>query len=743
MGQTRNAVYLQEISFFDARVFISASILAGLFSLPSPVSAQDVTTLPTVNVVAERPGEGPAQAASEENLSGADINSRQFARPAEALEATPGLVITQHSGEGKANQYFLRGFNLDHGTDLAITLDGMPMNMRTHAHGQGYSDLNFLIPELIDNMNIRKGPYFADQGDFAAAGALSIDLINFVEKPMAEVTIGSFGYRRFLGIASAKMGEGNVLFAGEVGHYDGPWTHPDGMQKYNGVVRYSQGDRENGLSITAMGYTNSWGSTDQIPNRAVSSGLIGLYGSLDPTDGGNTWRGSLSGRWAQTDKDGNSRVDAYAVRSSLNLWNNFEYYLSDPDNGDQFHQRDLRTLGGFSASHTFNGSFGTMPMETTIGLQSRYDDIKVALTNTVNRTFLSNIRTDYVTESSVGVYAQNTVHWTDWLRTTVGWRGDLINADVKSIFDANNSGKARASLGSPKLAIVFGPFEKTEFFINAGYGLHSNDARGATITEVPTSVPGSGDSLAASPLLVRQEGAEIGLRTKFIEGLESSVSLFYLHSNSENVFSGDAGDTSPTGPTRRIGVEFTNDYRPVSWAKFEADLALSQSRFLNYDAAQAAFYNSLAGYPQAQIGNAAGYNVPGAAGAVASLGVTLGEAKGWFGGVHYRYFGPRPLTEDGVFKSPPLGLLNANVGYRFDNGWSVRLEGLNLTNSKSDQITYAYGSLLKSDSLFALCFPAGGGPALAPQAVCSNGVMDYVKHPTEPFSVRLTLAGGF
>ena len=711
----------------------AAILLLGALMSGSPAGAQE--QLAPIDVIAERPGEGPTNAASERNLEGSEVNQRIFTRPAEALEATPGLLVTQHSGEGKANQYFLRGFNLDHGTDLAITMDGMPMNMRTHAHGQGYSDMNFLIPELIGNMNVRKGPYFANQGDFASAGALSIDLINFVEKPVAQVTVGSFGYRRLLGIGSTKLGEGNLLIAGEIGAYNGPWTNPDDLRKLNAVVRYSQGDATNGFSVTGMAYSNRWNSTDQVPARAVSSGLIGIYGALDPTDGGNNWRYSLSGRWARTSAESASRVDVYAVRSSLNLYNNFEFFLSDPVNGDQFHQRDLRSIGGLSASHTINSVFGALPMETTVGVQSRFDDIKVALTNTVQRQFLSNTRTDLVTESSLGVYAQNTIHWTDWFRSTLGWRGDIYSTRVNSIFDPANSGHATAVMGSPKLALVFGPFAKTEFFVNAGYGFHSNDARGVTIKEAPNDPTTPVDS---SPFLVRTKGAEIGARTKIVENLESSLAFFVLEAKSENVFSGDAGDTSPSGPTRRLGIEWNNDYRPVSWLSFEADFAISRARFLRYDNAQADTYNSLAGWPQAQIGTAPGYNVPGAAGAVATLGLTLGEKTGWFGGARYRFFGPRPLTEDGAFRSPATGLLSAQVGYRFQNGWRLQLDGYNLTNSKSDQISYAYGSMLKTDSLFGLC--AANVP---PAAVCQNGVMDRVLHPVEPLAVRLTIAGTY
>ena len=665
----------------------------------------------------------PAASASEQNVSGADVNARPFSRPAEALEVVPGLIVTQHSGDGKANQYFLRGFNLDHGTDLAIQVDDMPVNMRSHAHGQGYADLNFLIPELISSVNIRKGPYFADEGDFSSVGAVHINLLDSI-KSMASVTAGSFGYVRGFGVTSTRIGDGTLLVAGEAAAYKGPWDNPDDLRKLNSVVRYSQGTAQDGFSLTAMAYANKWNSTDQIPSRAIASGQIGLYGALDPSDGGNADRFSLSGRWAQSDEAGSSKANFYVIKSSLNLWNNFTYFLSDPVNGDQFHQHDDRILGGVNASHIFKSQFAGLPMETEIGVQNRYDDIRLDLNNAVQRQFLSPIRSDAVREGSLGVFVQNTLHWTNWLRTIAGWRGDFYQTSVNSFFTPANSGSASAFIGSPKFNVVLGPFAKTEFFFNAGEGFHSNDARGVTITESPTD----GTALASSPLLVRTKGAEVGLRTKAVPGLTSSVSLFRLDSASEILFLGDAGGTAASRPSRRYGIEWSNDYRPLPWLSLEADIAATHARFIGDDPDQAALYASLAGFPAAQTGNAPGNYIPGAPDVIASAGITLGEKTGWFSALRYRYFGPRPLTEDGAFVSPATGLLNGRLGYRFDNGWRIQFDAFNLLNSRSDQITYAYGSLLKSDSLFAMCFPSSGIPA-APAAVCQTGVMDRVLHP--------------
>ena len=674
--------------------------------------------------------------ASQISIAGDTLNARPITRPGEILEAVPGLIVTQHSGEGKANQYFLRGYNLDHGTDMAIWVDDIPINMRTHAHGQGYSDLNWLIPETINSVDVRKGPYFADEGDFGSAGNLHIGLIDRANKSIAQVTTGSFGYRRLFGMGSTKVGEGTLLVAGEAGTYNGPWDNPDEMRKLNGLVRYTQGTALDGFSITGMAYSNHWNSTDQVPQRAFASGQIGRFGAEDPTDGGNTDRFSLSARIAGTDDAGSWRANAYVVKSSLDLFNNFTYFLDHPTLGDQFHQRDDRILAGASASRTLDGSFAGLPMQTTFGVQTRYDAIDLALTDTYQRGFLSNVRSDRVGEASVGVYAQSTVRWTDWLRTTLGWRGDYYDAKVTSLFDANNSGRAIATIGSPKFTMVVGPFNKTELFLGAGFGMHSNDARGATITEDPSD---PSTKLSASPLLVRTKGAEVGVRTKVIPGLDSSVSLFLLDQASEIVFSGDAGDTSASRASRRYGVEWTNIYRPKPWLELDADLALTHARFVGYDSDQAAVFDSLTGFPQAQIGNAPGNYIPNAPAMVASAGITVGEKTGWFGTLRWRYLASSPLTEDNAFLSQAVSVFNGRVGFRADNGWRIQLDVLNLLNANTNQISYAYGSLIKTDSLYRLCFPA----QITPAAVCANGVMDRVVHPIEPLAVRLTVAGSF
>jgi len=675
--------------------------------------------------------------ASSMTVSGEDLNARPVTRPGELLEAAPGLMVIQHADAGKANQYYLRGWNLDHGTDLATFWDDIPINLPTHAHGQGYTDLNWLIPETVSGLDIRKGPYWADVGDFENAGNLHISVLDTVPHNIESVTVGSFGYQRYLTLGSTPVGGGNLLWAGEFDTYDGPWTNSDDSKKFSGLLRYSQGTATDGFTLTGMAYTNVWNMTEQNALRAYTTGQIGLYGEIDPTDGGNTDRFSLSGRVAQTTDDGSWKANAYIVKYNVDLFNDFTWSLNDPVNGDQFHQHDDRIYGGGGASRTFVGTFAGLPEETVLGVQGRDDDINIQLNNTIQRQFLSNTLVDHVNEGNAAIYAENTVHWTNWLQSVVGWRGDYYAASVDSMLQPANSGNPQEAIGSPKFRMVVGPFANTEFFLGAGMGYHSNDARGTVTTEVPgdpTTPQGE------TPFLVRSRGAEVGVRTKAIPNLDSSVSLFYIHQDSELFFDGDEGTTTPGLPSQRTGVEFTNDYRPASWVHIDANLALSRARFLGYDETQAELYQSLAGYPQAQIGNAPGNYVYNAPWMIASAGLTLGEKTGWFSGLRWRYISERPLTEDGTFQSPAMNIVNGEVGYRFDNGWRIQIDALNLLNSATDQVTYAYGSLLTTDALYSMCYPAHG-PSTVPAAVCGNGVMDYSYHPIEPLAFRLTLAG--
>ncbi|RAI59978.1 TonB-dependent receptor [Roseicella frigidaeris] len=657
------------------------------------LAAAQTLTLPPLEVTDAAPEPDPA--ASAHDVPREEIAARPIARTGEVLEAAPGLIVTQHSGEGKANQYFLRGFNLDHGTDLAIQIDGMPVNMPTHAHGQGYADTNFLIPELLDGIRVRKGPYYADDGDFATAGSLRLGLVNTLDRPILQGTVGSFGYWRGLAAGSTALGAGRLLGAVEATTYDGPWDRPDALRRANGMLRYSQGTELDGVSLTGMAYAGRWHSTDQVAARAFSEGLIDRFGTLDPTDGGRARRASLSGRWARTGDYGTTRVSAYAIRSTLDLYNNFTYFLDDPVNGDQFLQRDRRWILGGEATHSLPWTLFGRAAETRIGVQARHDAIRLGLFRSASRSLLSTVREDRVEQHSLGVFSDTVIRPLDWLRLTGGLRGDWVGGRVRSD-TAANSGEAGEWIASPKLGLVLGPWWATELFLNAGTGFHSNDLRGATIQVDPNDrlTP-----LSRVPLLVRARGAEIGIATRAIPDLDSRLAVFALTLGSEILFVGDAGTTEASRPSRRLGIEWTNHYRPLPWLGLDLDVSATRARFSD--------------------GEGAGRHIPGAPNLVMAAGVTLDRGLGWFGTARLRYFGARPLTEDDSERSRATALVNARIGYRFANGLQAFLDAYNLFNIKASQIDYFYASRL---------------PGEPPE-----GIADRHFHPVEPLAVRFSL----
>jgi outer membrane receptor protein involved in Fe transport len=649
---------------------------------------------PTENLV------GIAQAASQGAITARQLDERPLMRDGEVLEAVPGVIVTQHSGEGKANQYFLRGFNLDHGTDFATVVAGMPVNIPTHAHGQGYSDLNFLIPELVSGVQFSKGPYYADQGDFATAGSSNINYANMLAKPVAHVEAGGGGYARALFAASPPLGAGHLIAALEVAHNDGPWGHPDEYRKVNGVLRYSQGDTVNGFSLTAMGYHGAWNSTDQIPERAISSGLIDRFGTIDPSDGGHTYRysGTVDWQHGSSHGDASTRVTAYGIGYDLDLFSNFTFDLNDPVRGDQIEQADHRFISGGKVSHRRVTRWGNHTIQNTVGVQLRNDYItNVGLYHTQARVRLDTRSQAGVLETTGGVFAQNEIEWTPWLRTVAGVRADASRFRVNAL-DTVNSGTASAGLVSPKGGATVGPWKGTEFYINAGMGFHSNDARGTTITRDADDNP-----IGRVTPLVRAKGAEIGLRTVAIPHLQSTVSVWMLRLDSELVFSGDDGTTQPSRPSARRGVEWANYYSPKKWLVFDGDVSWSRARFSTFDPV--------------------GQYVPEAVDTVVSAGATIDGYRRTFGSLRWRYFGPRALLEDNTVQSKATSLINLQGGYRVAKNLRLALDVFNVVNAADSDIDYFYTSRLPGEPFV--------------------GVADVHTHPVLPRTARLNIVVGF
>ncbi|MGK5041088.1 TonB-dependent receptor [Janthinobacterium sp. GB1R12] len=674
-------------------------LVAGAGKAAAPEAASSTDASRTVRVTGHYDNAvGTSDAASQGVITNELIVNRPALRTGELLEFVPGLIVTQHSGDGKANQYFLRGFNLDHGTDFATYVDGMPVNMRTHAHGQGYSDLNFLIPELVQRIDYKKGPYFAGEGDFASAGAARIRLADRLPQGQASVSVGQHGYVRAVVADSLDAGPGTLLYGLEVNRNNGPWDVPERVRKVSGVLRYSQGTQDDGFSVTAMAYKNSWNATDQVPLRAVESGQIGRFGSLAPSDGGDTSRASLSYAMRQRTENRVFEFDAYLIRSQLELNSDFTYFLADPAAGDQFQQSERRTVAGVNASESWNTQLFGLPLRNKLGVQARYDRLSpVGLYNTVDRVRQSTIREDRVREASVGLYGENTVQWLPWLRSVAGVRYDAYRFNVASSI-AGNSGAASGHVVSPKLSLILGPWSKTEFFVNYGEGFHSNDARGTTQTRLPDGTP----STPVTPL-VPTKGMELGARTEWLPGLQSSLALWRLDVASELLFVGDAGETQPSRASRRHGIEWNNHYVAAPWLLFDLDLAASRSRYTQNDPA--------------------GNFIPGSIDKVASFGVTVTDRGPWSGALQLRYFGPRPLIEDNSVRSASTTLAYARLAYQLDRRTRLSLDVFNLFNKQASDIDYYYASRLPGEA--------------------QDGVGDRHFHPVEPRSARLTLSYAF
>ncbi|MEK8050162.1 TonB-dependent receptor [Ideonella sp. DXS22W] len=652
-------------------------------------------------------GVGSSDAASQGVIRAELLKSRPALRPGEVLEFVPGVIVTQHSGDGKANQYFLRGFNLDHGTDFATSVDGMPVNMPTHGHGQGYADLNFLIPELVDRIAYRKGPYFARGGDFSAAGAADIVYRTRFDAPWVQATLGPDAYRRLVAAGSGDVGPGvTALAAVESMGNDGPWTLREGLRRRNGVFTLSGGTPAQGWQASAMAYTAHWRATDQVPESLLGQPydgrVFGRFDTLDTSDGGETSRASLSGQWHRVSEAGTTRIAAYAMRYRLQLWSNFTYALERPDTGDQFSQRDRRSVLGLAASHAVEHAVAGWEARSEWGLQWRHDRIGVALYDTQARQVLGVTRDDTVRQAMLGVHGQTALTFNPWLRGLFGLRADHLQARVDShagAFAAANSGRASAVQWSPRASLVFGPFARTEFFVNAGRGLHSNDARGMT----QQADPRTGAAADRVQPLVASRGQELGLRTEALPGLQSSLALWRLDSASELVYVGDAGSTEAAQASRRHGVEFNNRWQPWRWLLVDADLAWTHARFAD------------------------GGRIPNAVDRVASLSATLRELGPWSASLGWRYLGSGALVEDNSVRSTPAITADLRLSHTLPAAWgfgrdsALTVDVFNLFNRRVDDIQYAYTSRLP-----------GGDPWFGRHV-----------HPAEPRTLRVTLRLGF
>ena len=764
----------------SARVRSSASVpdaTPKASPAPCPTAASALRTIGRAEALGRRANlVGKALSASTGTIAQDQIATRPLLRPGEVLESIPGLIISQHSGGGKANQYYLRGFQLDHGTNLEAVVDGVPVNLGSHAHGQGYSDINYLIPELVSYVEFEKGTYFADQGDFAVAGGYRLFYRNTIA-PTTEFTLGDYGYDRILHADSVNVGSGKLLYAVEIAHDNGSYVRPDEYHRYNGVLRYSHSSGPDELAVTGIAYNGAFDSTDQIPQRLVSAGRLSRYGYIDPSDGGNTYRYALSGQLAHTDPNGATKFNLYGVDSLLDLFSNFTYNYFDANDyfnvtrnpitcnpayatctpntgakprtnayqsycpandsapvgarphsvvptpfafacGDQREQVDKRLYYGFDTSR----SFVTARSETTVGAGLRNDNAPVVglyLTNDKQRFANGTLSSDHVTNTSEYAYVQSRFLVGSKLRVTPGLRFDRFDYGVGA-FDPANSGTAKEGVLDPKLALAYASSPHDEFYADYGESFHSNDARGVIGDHDPqthASFDSTGAPLAFNSPLTRAVGYELGYRYASPK-IATTASAFRLIVANELIFDGDHGTTSVGGPDVRQGFELSNFYTPTKALAFDADLATTTARFLTDPLHQ-------------------GTGVPESLAAVVSTGATVDEPH-YGASLRMRYFGPRVLDTQGDATSPPSMVFNAQVTAKLRARTSLTFDMFNILNAAVPDVTYYYGSWLKSDA----ANPALANDPTVNPALGGGGVNDYHFHPSQARTVRLTLSTG-
>jgi outer membrane receptor protein involved in Fe transport len=689
----------------------SAARAADDAAAASPVVSEVVVTASRQDLL------GVATTASQGSVTQQELSLRPVYRVGQLLESTPGLVVTAHSGEGKANQYLVRGFNLDHGTDIANFVDDMPVNRPTNTHGQGYSDVNFEIPELAEGLDFTKGPYYAAIGDFGAVASTHLKLADEVPSQLA-VAAGSFGIYNLFAGGTHRFGEDDRIVGGlYYGHLDGPFDHPDNFRKVAGELRYSHGDRLDGYSATLMYYKGDGNFTTDQPIRAIQQGLIDRFGTLDPTDGSSSERISLSGHYGATGDGWKLSSSAYYIHSRMTLWNDFTHFLDDPVNGDQEAQNETRDTYGGQLSLALDRRFGSIDNEFVVGFQARRDTAYVDRRHTKARQVLDYCEVsqadgpatpaaavngactaDNVRLLDLGAYVEDTTHWTPWLRTILGLREEYYQASDHSLI-SGFSGSGHQSLAQPKGSIVFGPFFQTELYLSAGRGFHSDDVRGVFGTVPLEGVPGLAGK---TPLLAPATGEEVGLRTNIVPKLSVQVALFQEDFQSELAYNADAGQDEASAPSRRQGVEISAEYRPFRWMELNADLAFSKAR---YHADAATLANFGLGGPF--IANAPAF--------IGSFGVLVDNLGPWFGGLQWRDLGKYPISDGDEFpQDKGYSEINLDIGYEFSAHLKAQLTIFNLTNTKANAAAYFYAGRLP------------GEPA--------QGVADFQVHPLEPIS---------
>ncbi len=646
----------------------------------------------------------PTTAASSETIRARDYELRPHTTTQEILNNLPGLVASQHAGGGKAIQYFLRGFDNDHGTDIALFVDGVPVNMVSHAHGQGYADLNFLIPEIVDRVEFSKGPYFPQWGDLANSGAVNFITKENTSENSLQALGGFFNTMRYTGVVSPKIGPVQTLLAGEVYFSDGPFKHAENYARYNFFGKFTLAPTaDSKLSLWFSAHDGDWDASGQIPLREVHAQRLDRFGSLDPTEGGQSDRQNLNLVYtsAPTPQE-RWLVQLYGSRYKLALFSNFTFFTKDTIRGDGINQDDSRVLYGGRVRYTRLWTLGGMPTESAVGFETRNDDADVGLFRQQRRQRFATTNKVNIEERSFSGYLQQEIFLREWLRFQAAVRGDFFLFDVQDRLPANASdavrirGNTTDGIVNPKASLILSPFQNkptlwrnTEFFLNFGMGYHSNDARDAV-------------QVGGKPL-ARSTGSELGMRTNLWGRLDIATSLWLLDLDSELVFVGDEGVTEASGPTRRWGIDFETRYTVLPWLFADLDLTYSDPRF-----------------------RTTGEAIPLAPTLLINGGLTAIFENGFSGALRLRYLDDRPANEDRSLIARGYMLLDLILRYRWRNV-EASVQVLNLADVDWRQTQFATNSCVAGEV---------GVDSRCPIDGAGEGVEDINFVPGYPITLR-------
>jgi outer membrane receptor protein involved in Fe transport len=643
-------------------------------------------------------GEQPTSTATEQTRWQKDLDLRPTNTPSDVMRLTPGLIIGQHHGGGKSDQILFRGFDSDHGTDFAVFIDGIPVNMVSHAHGQGYADLHWLIPETVEKVEIYKGPYFVQLGDFATSGAMNIITKKRDKDSTLTLSGGSYSTQRYVGILAPPEGTAlSPYIAGEVYMNDGPFKNSNDYIRYNIITKFGFWQTaSSNLSFLGTFFKTSWNASGEIPARAVRDGQIGRFGSFDPSEGGKSERQNMSLIYNYADTSQSFTAQTWVSWYRLQLWSNFSLFLNDPVNGDGIEQNDKRFLIGNNINYRRNYNLFGLPMETFVGFQSRFDHIRVGLFSQTDRrrtTKLGNIsptiNNNDIEQTNLSWFAQQEIKPTSWLRTQIGVRMDNFMFDVQQKGDPAMivdpiAGDGSATIVNPKLNFIFTPFDDnrlakgTDLFLNFGGGFHSNDSR-VFVQDKDKKIP-------------RFWGGEVGAKSRLFERLDVTLSYWRSYLESELVFVGDEGTFEPAGASRRHGIESEFRYDILPWLSYDLDLSYTWARFINVD------------------------RVPLAPRFLAFTGITARHDSGIQARLQMRHIGRRYDSEDGSFLTPTSTIFDLFLKYvwkRYE--FFVQLQ--NLANKKWRSAEHVFESRLQSE-------PIG------------VGTLDSHFTPGDPFTVK-------